>query len=173
MTEDWYQQLPLEDITNIEQTTGGDVNQAYKVTTIEKAYFLLIQPNREVDFYDNEIASLQAISAAGIAVPKVISSGQINGDAYLLLSFLEAASGSQADLAKDFAKLHTYKSQNGQFGFDTPHQGSAISFDNSWTDSWPELFIERRLDKLRDALVENGYWDDHKLAEYETARNIM
>ena len=83
----------------------------------------------------------------------VIASGEINGDAYLILSYLEEGGGSQRELGQLVAKMHSQQQKEGKFGFSLPHEGGDISFDNSWTNSWKELFIERRMDHLRDELM--------------------
>ena len=44
---------------------------------------------------------------AGVTAPRVIASGEINGDAYLILSYLEEGGrGSQRELGQLVAKMH-------------------------------------------------------------------
>jgi Fructosamine-3-kinase len=71
------------------------------------------------------------------------------------------------------AKMHQTYSDNGQFGYKYPHQGADITFNNDWTDSWIELFVERRLDKLRDEIVQANKWKQKQVDTYEKAREIM
>ena len=92
-----------------------------------------------------------------IKAPIVEGNGQIDNDAYLLLSYLqEGGRGDQRDLAKLVAKMHSQQQPDGKFGFEMPHEGGDISFDNSWCDTWQELFVERRLEPLKEALVDKG-----------------
>ena len=51
LTAAWTKQLPLQHITAITPVGGGDVNQAYRVDTAEKPYFLLVQPGYPASFY--------------------------------------------------------------------------------------------------------------------------
>lgn len=51
----WRTSLPLNDITAITPVSGGDVNDAYKVETLEETYFLLIQPNRSEQFMQQKL----------------------------------------------------------------------------------------------------------------------
>ncbi|WP_394855979.1 fructosamine kinase family protein [Staphylococcus borealis] len=174
MKKDWQAQLPLDQISDISPVSGGDVNEAFKVTTTEDVYFLLVQRNRDKSFYAAEIAGLNAFEQAGITAPRVINSGEINGDAFLILSYLdEGTSGSQRELGQLVAKMHSQQQQDGQFGFDLPHEGGDISFDNSWSESWVEIFVERRMDHLRDELIRKGLWNAEDNKVYEQVRTVM
>ncbi|MEL3711431.1 fructosamine kinase family protein [Staphylococcus borealis] len=174
MKKDWQAQLPLGQISDISPVSGGDVNEAFKVTTTDDVYFLLVQRNRDKSFYAAEIAGLNAFEQAGITAPRVINSGEINGDAFLILSYLdEGTSGSQRELGQLVAKMHSQQQQDGQFGFDLPHEGGDISFDNSWSESWVEIFVERRMDHLRDELMRKGLWNAEDNKVYEQVRTVM
>lgn len=174
MKKDWQAQLPLDQISDISPVSGGDVNEAFKVTTKDDVYFLLVQRNRDKSFYAAEIAGLNAFEQAGITAPRVIDSGEINGDAFLILSYLdEGTSGSQRELGQLVAKMHSQQQQDGQFGFDLPHEGGDISFDNSWSESWVEIFVERRMDHLRDELMRKGLWHAEDNKVYEQVRTVI
>ena len=49
---------------------------------------MLVQRNRDKSFYAAEIAGLNAFEEAGV-LHHVIDSGEINGDAFLILSYLD------------------------------------------------------------------------------------
>lgn len=171
MVNDWINHLPLEDVRQVTRVGGGDVNQAYRIDTSKESYFLLVQPNHPQSFYAGEIAGLSVFREAGIQAPRVIANGQINGDAYLLLNYLERGTGKQSDLGKLIAHLHHHQSPNGKFGFDYPYSGSSISFNNDWTDSWTELFVNRRLDVLGSLLQKKQLWTNHEVSLYEKVRD--
>ncbi len=156
LTSSWIKQLPLTAITQVTPVGGGDVNQAYRIDTATKPYFLLVQPGYPADFYAGEIAGLKAFDEAQILAPRVIANGQIEGDGFLLLSFLTSGNGSQRDLGRLVAHLHQHHEPNGRFGFDYPYAGTSVSFTNTWTDSWADLFIHQRLDKLAAHLLKRG-----------------
>jgi len=105
--------------------------------------------------------------------PRVLGNGQIDGDAYLLLNFLESGSGSQSDLGELVANLHQHYSKNGKFGFDLPYVSNDESFDNSWTDTWSELFVDHRLDRLRDALMKKHLWNERDDTKYKQVREVI
>lgn len=169
----WKQELPVENIRNITPVSGGDVNDAYRIDTDGEPCFLLVQPGRSEDFYAAEIAGLKAMIEAGITAPKVLGNGQIEDDAFLLLEYLDEGAGSQWDLGEMVAKMHLEYQADNQFGFHLSHEGGDISFDNAWTDSWSALFINERMDQLRDRLAEQGLWNDKDLEIYDKVRKIM
>ncbi|MEY8292429.1 fructosamine kinase family protein [Carnobacteriaceae bacterium 52-44] len=174
MDEQWLKQLPIDNIQKVNAVSGGDVNEAYEIENNDQKYFLLVQPNISKEFFITEAAGLKDLNQAGVTVPEVYDVGEINKDAYLLISFLEeGTSGSYRDLAEMIAKMHQTYSDNGQFGYKYPHQGSDITFNNDWTDSWIELFVERRLDKLRDENVQANKWKQKQVDTYEKVREIM
>lgn len=174
MDKTWIEQLPLSGISQIQPMAGGDVNLAYRVDTSEGPYFLLVQKDQTADFYTGEIAGLKALSAADVEAPRVISNGQIDGDAYLLLNYLKQGNrGSQAQLGRLVAKMHHYYSPNNKYGFSEPYQGASMTFENKWTKTWSELFVDQRLDQLRDALVDKHLWSNSSLTEYEQVRAII
>lgn len=173
MDNQWISQLPIDNITNVKSVSGGDVNDAYELEGRDQKYFLLVQPNTTKIFFVTEAAGLKDLKEAGITVPTVYDVGEINNDAYLLISFLEEGqTGDYRDLAEMIVNMHqTYN--NGQFGYQHPHQGADITFSNKWTESWIELFVERRLDKLRDEIMKSNKWNQKQKETYEQARKIM
>lgn len=173
MNEQWKNNLPTQGIKDIIPVAGGDVNDAYRIETDGEPCFLLVQPGRSEDFYAAEIAGLEAMEEAGVTAPKVLGNGRIGDDAYLLLEYLEEGTGSQRDLGHMVAKMHLKHQEDGQFGFHLPHEGGDITFDNSWTSSWSDLFISERMDQLRDRLTEQGLWNEADLKTYESVREVM
>lgn len=172
--EKFMKNLPIDNLKDIRVANGGDVNDAYKIYTDDEIYFMLVQQNSEKSFYDGEIEGLKLFEKVGIRAPRVIANGHIDGDSYLVLSYLEEGGrGSQSKLAETVAKIHFYKSPNSKFGFDYPHNGSDTSFSNEWTDSWSDLFINQRLDKLSKYLLDLGYWTDYDLEKYQKVRDII
>lgn len=173
LSKQWSEELPVAGIKKIHSMAGGDVNQAYRVETEEGPYFLLTQPHRSADFYQGEIAGLKAFEKAGITAPRVIGNGQIGGDAYLLITFLDQGSGSQSDLGRLVADMHQHYSPNGKFGFDEPSTGSDLTYDNAWCDTWRELFVDRRMDVLAAELLRKKLWGKKEEAQYQKVREVM
>ena len=165
--------LPIE-VTDIRAANGGDVNEAYKVYSEENLYFMLVQKNCDQAFYHGEIAGLKLFEKIGVPAPRVIDYGFIDGDAYLLLSYLDEGSyGSQSELARIVAKIHKYKSSNNKFGFDYPHRGSQTTFSNNWSDDWAEVFLEQRMIPLADQIMDRNLWTNYDYDKYQKVHEIM
>jgi fructosamine-3-kinase len=174
MNNTWENQLPLQNITEILPVGGGDVNDAYRVNTKNGPYFLLVQKGQPEEVYASEIAGLEDFERAGVTAPKVIDSGEINNDAYLLLSYLEEGQGgSQKELGEMVAKLHKYHQQDSKFGYHLSADFGDVQFNNDWTDSWQEIFIEKRLDVLKDIVSQQGLWDKNDIKQYEVVREVI
>lgn len=162
MNEEWTAQLPIKDIKNVTSVSGGDVNKAYRIETDNRLYFLLVQPGRSEEFYAAEISGLRDFEKAGITAPHVEDYGKISGDAYLLLDFLEEGSGSQKDLGELVAKLHQTHQKDSQFGYHLPYEGSDITFQNGWFNSWSDLFINQRMTKLHKEISKKNLWNEQE-----------
>lgn len=162
MDKHWTAQLPVKDLKSITPVSGGDVNDTYRIETGNKLYFLLVQPGRAEDFYAAEIAGLRDFEKAEITAPRVEDYGQISGDAYLLLDFLEEGSGSQKDLGELVAKLHLTHQKDSQFGYHLPYEGSDITFQNGWFNTWSELFIDQRLVQLHEEIIKRDLWSEQE-----------
>ena len=165
--------LPVGDIEECLPVKGGDVNQAFKLVTRDKNYFLLVQPACVSEFYAAEIAGLNDLKRAKILAPEVIATGKLDQGAYLLLSYLEKGEGSQADLGRLVAKLHRTYNLEKMYGYKYDYIGTSVSFSNDWRASWTELFVNNRLDILAQKLVEDTYWNTQDFAIYMDVRQAI
>ncbi|KLD58687.1 hypothetical protein WP50_24430 [Lactiplantibacillus plantarum] len=84
LTKTWLAQLPLTDIQQVQPVSGGDINAAFQIITRHHQYFLKVQPHNDVTFFDHEVAGLRLLGAV-TKTPRVIASGTIATDGYLLL----------------------------------------------------------------------------------------
>lgn len=173
MERAWLAQLPVTGLKMAIPVGGGDVNEAYQLKTSAADQFLLVQRHQPASFYAGEIAGLNAFAQADILAPRVLGNGQIAGDAYLLLTYLERGHGSQSDLGRLVAKLHSFRSPTGQFGFDTGYAGSSISFTNPWTASWAELYLGARLEPLAAQLTRRHAWTADDAAHFARVRAVI
>lgn len=168
------EKLKKYEIKDIKEVSGGDVNRAFYVKAKNHDLFLLFQKNRKKDFYDAEVKGLIDFEKNDINAPKVIEYGDIKDGAYLLLNYVEMSNiGDQRKLADLIVKLHKVENEDNLFGYDFPYHGSAISFDNSYSNSWIEIFVENRMDKLKDALIVNNLWNNKDYKKYEKVRKII
>lgn len=167
-------ELPLDGIYDIRSLRGGDVNDSYKVYADHGPYFLLVQKDGDINFFQGEIEGLKLFEKYGVNAPRVIDFGIIKEGAYLLLTFLEEGRpADQSKLAREVLKIHSIKSPKNKFGFEYAYRGSAISFSNDFRDRWKEVFLEERLDKLKRSLFDKKIFTEADLNRYEKIRNII
>ncbi|WP_261809266.1 fructosamine kinase family protein [Levilactobacillus humaensis] len=171
LSSEWLAQLPLRQVTGVDPVSGGDINDAYRLQTTEGPYFLLVQPHTPAAFYDHEVAGLQALGQA-INVPEVIGSGQIDGDAYLILEYLEIGQGSQRELGEAVARVHQVTAP--RFGFDQNNLTDKLPKNNAWQDDWTHFYLEQRLDPLVKRAQEHHLWNAGRQQAYDRVRqNII
>ena len=160
--------LPISNVTDVSPVIGGDVNESYKIDAGERSYFLKVHKNAEASFFECEKAGLKLFEENGIFAPRALASGEADGSAYLFMTYhKEERAGSQEDLARVIADIHKIKSPDGKFGFPYPFIGTACNFDNEFKDSWKEVFLYERMDKLKSMLVKFDLWEERDLEIYE------
>ncbi|MCO0832179.1 fructosamine kinase family protein [Fructobacillus sp. W13] len=152
---DFVTRLNLQNPHDLKPVSGGDVNWAFSLYSGNDRYFLKVQPNQDKHYFDSEVASLKALSHS-VTVPKVIKQGENRGFAYLLLSWVSNGPANQGDLGRALAVLHQEK--NDKCGFDLSNQYDTVPKDNTWTDSWADFFVHRRLEPLMQQAIKKGFW---------------
>ncbi|KRL67330.1 hypothetical protein FC27_GL001919 [Companilactobacillus versmoldensis DSM 14857 = KCTC 3814] len=168
--KDWYQELKLGNVKNIASVSGGDINEAFKVETDQGDYFLKVQPNNDASFFDHEVEGLNLINSVATA-PKVIRSGTFNGNGYLILEYKEFGNGSQYDLGKLVAKLHS--KHNDKFGLDHNILNAKNPKINDWSDDWADFYVHQRLEVLEKEVQKKGYWNDYRNNLLEQLKTLI
>lgn len=170
LSANWLAQLPVPTVTAATPVSGGDINQAFRLTTAEGPYFLLVQPQTPASFYTHEVAGLHALSQA-VNVPDVIGTGTIDGDAYLLLEFLETGTGSQYLLGQAVARVHQVTAP--KFGFDQDNLVAKFPKHNQWQSDWTTFYLQQRLDPLVQRAQAHHLWNAHREREYQRVRQAI
>lgn len=151
----WLKQLPIGEVMHWQRISGGDINEAYEIDTMDRTYFLLVQPNTTADFYDHEIDGLNLLGAV-VNAPQVLAHGQIDSDAYLLISFIETGTGDQYQLGQMVAQLHQRESPNGAYGYQAAYTSGDFLVRNTWSNDWADFFLTTRLQPLAKRLQEKN-----------------
>lgn len=159
LTKSWLAQLPLSEIKQVAAVSGGDINQAYRIDTAQQHYFLKVQVQQQSVFFDHEQEGLKLLAPA-VRVPQIIASGEIAGDAYLLLEWLDLGQGDDADLGRAVARVH--QQHAAQFGLAHDFIAGKLPKYNHWQNSWADFYIEQRLMVLDDLARRNHYWNDSR-----------
>lgn len=158
LNHQWFQQLPFKQLTSYQPVSGGDINESYRIEADGQSYFIKIQPNQPAKYFAHEINGLKAIGKV-INTPTPVHNGEINGNAYLVLNWLDESTGSQADLGRAVAAMHQQYSANGQFGFVDNHRTKALVKDNSWNSSWCDFYVHQRLLPEVQVASDRGRWN--------------
>lgn len=156
LNHQWLSQLPIKNITSCQPVSGGDINEAYQITAGNQTYFLKVQPHHPADYFRHEINGLKALGKV-VNTPSPLYNGVINGDAYLVLNWLDETFGRQADLGRAVARMHQCYHQ--QFGFVDNHQTKALVKDNSWNSSWADFYVQQRLLPEVKVAADRGRWN--------------
>ncbi|WP_251546827.1 fructosamine kinase family protein [Limosilactobacillus caecicola] len=160
----WFGSLPIAPISSWDPVSGGDINEAYRVISEGIPYFVKVQPHHPKEYFAHEERGLQELGKV-VNTPTPIASGEIDGDAYLILNWIDEGLENQAALGQTVAKMH--QQTHDQFGFYTNHRTKALVKDNSWNDSWRDFYLNQRLAPEIEAAKEAGRWNDWRDQHYQ------
>lgn len=170
LTKTWLAQLPLTDIQQVQPVSGGDINAAFQIITRHHQYFLKVQPHNDVTFFDHEVAGLRLLGAV-TKTPRVIASGTIATDGYLLLDWLATGTGSQSALGAAVAKVH--HQHHAQFGLDHDFTAGKLPKINHWQTDWETFYTQQRLDVLVNLAKEHHLWSETREMHYHRLRQQL
>lgn len=170
MDKELLEKLPIKPVIDYHSVGGGDVNQAYKLTSEDhQNYFLLMHQSDTKDFYKEEIAGLYLLGQTA-ETPKVLANGMWKNDAYLLLSYINSQSfGDQYALGRVVAKIHKRTSVNGKFGFNADDPEGKSDQGGVWYPDWASFFINEKLEYRKQIIIKRGLWTGEMDAMYQRA----
>ena len=132
---------------------GGSINHALKIHTSIGDYFLKWNASAPVDLFLREAEGMEEMRTfdnPSLYIPKVIWSRDVNeSPGLLLMEYLTPAtstSGYDERLGRGIAQLH--RKTASAFGFQFSNYCGTTLQDNTWTDSWPEFYAQRRIQAL-------------------------
>ena len=144
--------------------SGGDINQAYRVTDGEKDYFLKYHPKMSADFFQAEVDGLAELGNA-VRVPKVYQHGSYRDAAYLLMEWIEPGEGDQKDLARELGKLHEIKAI--KFGYKRNNFMGLLPQINTHSDNWWDFYFTNRLEIQIEIANGRNHWTARREKNYQ------
>ncbi|WP_299556178.1 fructosamine kinase family protein [Seonamhaeicola sp.] len=136
-----------ETISEVSPVSGGDISQAYRISTTNKAYFLKLNSANKLNMFQTEAYGLELIAKTNtIKTPKVLAFDSFENSAFLLMEFVESKSASTKNfeiLGAQLAALHQCTSEN--FGLDKDNYIGSLPQSNTTHDNWTDFYIEERL----------------------------
>jgi protein-ribulosamine 3-kinase len=143
-------------IENEARAAGGCIHQCYEVRIAGERRFLKLNAARHADAFAAEADGLLALRSAGLRAPQPLSNGVGDGQAYLLLEFLEL------NRNKDFASLgrmlaSAHREAGPRFGWQRDNYIGATPQSNGWCEDWAEFWMERRMRPQIELARRNGF----------------
>jgi fructosamine-3-kinase len=127
---------------------GGCINQAYRLSDGQRAFFVKVNQASRVAMFEAEALGLGEIDQSQtIRVPRPICWGTEADQAYLVLEWLDLGGKGEAawrSMGEQLADLHRVSCDRG-FGWHQANTIGATPQPNPWTASWFEFYQEQRL----------------------------
>ncbi len=135
-----------------QEVAGGDINQAALLEGPEGPIFLKWNAGALPRLFSCEAEGLAALrDAHALRVPRVLAVEDPAPDrpGFLALEYVVAGRQDGAwfeALGRGLAELHRVRARS--FGFHEANYLASLELDNTWSDSWVEFLVERRLAPL-------------------------
>ncbi|MBV5314432.1 MAG: fructosamine kinase family protein [Prolixibacteraceae bacterium] len=150
---------------------GGCINHAAKVSTSVGDFFLKWNAAAPSDMFVKEAEGLNEMRLSGtsLIIPKVIWSKEVNDfPGLLLMEYVQPAgntTGFEEQLGRGIARLH--RKTASAFGFHHSNYCGTTIQDNTWTNSWPEFYGQRRIWALVQQIKAERGMSSEELKIYE------
>ncbi|HEX7064117.1 MAG TPA: fructosamine kinase family protein [Bacillales bacterium] len=150
-------------IEGIRGVSGGEINEAFLVTTENQRYFVKINQKTASDFFRWEARGLELLrSTETVAVPEVYFCGEKDGVAALVLEWVEGQPNERTEetLGRDVARLH--RSYGQAFGLDYDNFIGTFVQKNGWDDDWVAFLRDKRLAAQAKLAEEKGRMNEKR-----------
>lgn len=137
----------LGQIRSIIRLSGGSINDAYRVETMQACFFL--KTNSASTFPQMFVAEkrgLELLSSSGFIVPKPLIVTQIMSQQILILEWIEKGvpkAGFWDEFGRNLADMHSIS--NERFGLDHQNYIGSLPQHNSEHETWVDFYREERL----------------------------
>jgi fructosamine-3-kinase len=151
-------------IAKTTSVSGGCINQGYKVSGNHAEYFVKLNQASQVEMFAAEALGLKQIYATKtITVPKPICCGTVDNYSYIVLEWLDLASGNNQSwtaMGQQLATMH--QTGIGQsFGWERNNTIGSTPQINTWMDNWADFFAQQRIGyQLKLAKQRGGSFPD-------------
>lgn len=143
----------------IEPIGGGCINQALVLRGATQRYFAKLNRPDCAEMFAAEADGLGELHAVGaLRVPRPICTGVNNGEAFLVLEYLELGTdrgASQKQLGQRLANLHRHTRP--RFGWRRDNTIGSTAQPNAEDDDWIQFWRTRRLNHQLALATRNGY----------------
>lgn len=142
--------------------SGGCINQGYRVSHGNTAYFVKLNQASALAMFEAEAAGLQQMQQTRtMRIPTPICYGAEGGSAYIVLEWLQLGRGSDRAwqrMGQQLAAMHQANVAD-QFGWERTNTIGSTPQINTWTTDWITFWVEHRLGyQLKLAQRHGGYF---------------
>ena len=143
-------------INNHSMVGGGSINSAYRIESGSQSLFVKFNTANKLSMFEAEADGLSELDKANaIRVPKVICTGCLESQSYIVLEDLKlGGQGSMQELAERLACLH--KTTSDTFGWWRNNTIGSTLQVNEKTDDWISFWHEQRLGFQLSLAKQNG-----------------
>jgi len=135
-----------------ERVSGGCIHRCFRVAE----GFLKVNDEPMADAFAAEADGLAALRAARCRAPEPIARGVADGEAYLLMEWMDLRSkGDFAALGRMLAQVH--RSNGDRFGWTRDNYIGSTPQKNSPCASWARFWREQRLEPQLELARRNGH----------------
>jgi protein-ribulosamine 3-kinase len=156
-------------IRRVTPVSGGSINLSARVDTTAGLFFL--KANDAFKFpqmFDREASGLETLRSANcFTVPKVIHIGEEDGQAYLLLEFIDTrprVADFWERFGKSLAVLHRITSD--RYGFHENNFIGSLRQVNTQRPRWTDFFVSERLEPMVKMAMSKGLFNDSDISNF-------
>jgi len=138
---------------------GGSINSAFRFDAGERSWFVKLNRAERLPMFEAEAEGLNALRQPGAPrVPAVVTLGQADGYAFLVLEYIllrAATAPVLARLGEQLAALH--RVEGPRFGWGRDNTIGTTPQTNAWEDDWVTFFRRHRLGYQLQLASANGH----------------
>jgi fructosamine-3-kinase len=157
------------DVLAVSPVAGGDINKAFRLSTTTGEFFLKVNDAlRYPKMFEQEARGLAALTGDNVRVPRVMRFGEVRGQQFLLLEWIERGAGAMDAWEKfgtGLAEIH--KKPQKHFGLSSDNFIGSLSQSNRPSLSWPQFYSDQRILPLVKNLRDHGSFDNSDVASAE------
>lgn len=150
-------------IRRVKPLSGGSINLTARIDTTEGVFFLKANDAfKYPGMFEKEADGLEKLRSTNtITIPRIIKSGEEDGQAYLLLEFIESrpqAVDFWNKFGKSIAALH--RNTHERFGFSDDNYIGSLTQSNRQHNKWLDFFVEERIEPQIKLALSAGKLND-------------
>lgn len=163
-------------ITTVEPISGGDINQNFKIQTNVSAFFVKVNAAADaIRMFAAEMTGLKRLQdVVNTCTPTAYRLGQVNGDAFLLMEWIEPGPRTRASseaLGNLLATIH--KTPQPYFGLEHDNFIATLTQHNGKNHSWLDFFIIERLERQIRIAHDGGLLSSNLSRRFQTLYNRL